>query len=69
MLASYSIRKSSIVNSFINDKFKQFVVDKIIENNKRIDEIKGIKFEVLPKIASIFADIKFVSSTNMMLNI
>ena len=57
------------MNSLINDKFKQFVVDKIDENNRRIDEIKENKFEVLPKIASIFADTKFVSSTNMMLNI
>ena len=57
------------MNSLINDKFKQFVVDKIVENNRRIDEIKGNKFEVLPKIASIFADTKFVWSTNMMFNI
>ena len=57
------------MNSLFNDKFKQFVVDKIVENNRRIDEIKGNKFEVLPKIASIFADTKFVSSTNMMFNI
>ena len=57
------------MNSLINYKFKQFVVNKIVENSRRIYEIKGNKFEVLQKIASIFADTKFVSSTNMMLNI
>ena len=62
MLASFQKSYSNIVNSLIGDKFKQFVVDKIVENNRKIDEIKGNKFELLPKIASVFADTKFVSS-------
>ena len=52
---------SSLVNSLIHDKFKEYVIEKIIGNNNKIDDKRGCKFSVLPNIASVFADTKFYS--------
>ena len=51
-----------LVNSLIHDKFKQFVNEKVIENNRRIDDIKGNKFCVLPFMAKVFSETNFTSS-------
>ena len=61
-VSKYWLSSFYLVNSLIQDKFRQFVNEKIIENNKRSDDIKGNKFAVLPLMAKAFADTKFISS-------
>ena len=56
----------TIVNSLLKDRFKQFVREKIAENNNRVDDKNGNKFPVLPAIAKAFADSEFVSSNILM---
>ena len=51
-----------LVNSLITDKFRQFVNDRIVECNEKVDEKRGNKFPVLATMAKIFKDTKLVSS-------
>ena len=53
---------SNSVNSLIHDRFKEYVVEKIIGNNNKVDDKWGYKISVLLKIASVFSDTKFYSS-------
>ena len=52
----------SIVNSLIQDRFKQFVDGKLTESNDKIDKKHENKFSVLPVMAKVFAETKFISS-------
>ena len=52
----------SIINSLIQDRFKQFVDGKLTETNEKIDKKHENKFSVLPVMAKVFAETKFISS-------
>ena len=56
ILASLTEFLFNIVYSLLGDRFKQFVNNKIMESNNKLDDRKGNKFSVLPSMAKVFAD-------------
>ena len=52
----------NMVYSLLGDEFKQYIENKIVESNNKIDNMKGNKFSVLTSMAKVFAETKFNSS-------
>ena len=62
MLVSLTEFLFNIFYSLLGNRFKQFVNNKIVESNNKLDDRKGSKFSVLPSMAKVFAESKFISS-------
>ena len=52
------------MNSLIQQKFSEFIITNIMKNNDKVEDNRGYKFEVLPKIAFLL-----IQSLSQVINI